>query len=102
MDMFKPMETPLVTKWRKEDATSGEEVDAIVYWKLVGSLTYLVNTQPSMCYAFNQPSQAMVRPTKLFLMIAKHVLWYLIGTTQFGIWYRRTEGVKLCVFTNVY
>jgi len=26
----KPMETPLVTNWRKEDATLGDEVDAII------------------------------------------------------------------------
>eukprot|EP00253_Pinus_taeda_P009379 PITA_09379 len=31
MDRCKPMETPLAINWRKEDATSGEEVDVIVY-----------------------------------------------------------------------
>ncbi len=30
--------------WRREDATSGEEVDATVYRQLVGSLMHLVNT----------------------------------------------------------
>jgi hypothetical protein len=44
MESCKPMETPLATNWRKEDATSGEEVDATVYRQLVGSLMYLVNT----------------------------------------------------------
>jgi hypothetical protein len=44
MESCKPMETPLATNWRKEDATSGEEVDATIYQKLVGSLMYLVNT----------------------------------------------------------
>eukprot|EP00253_Pinus_taeda_P022771 PITA_22771 len=31
MDSCKLMETPLATNWRKEDVTSGEEVDVIVY-----------------------------------------------------------------------
>eukprot|EP00253_Pinus_taeda_P011898 PITA_11898 len=44
MEMCKPMETPLAGNWRKEDATSGEVVAATVYWQLVGSLMYLVNT----------------------------------------------------------
>ena len=44
MEGSKPMETPLVGKWRKEDATSSEVVDANIYRKLVGSLMYLVNT----------------------------------------------------------
>eukprot|EP00253_Pinus_taeda_P033891 PITA_33891 len=34
----KPVDTPLPGGWRKEDATSGEEVDAIVYRQLVGSV----------------------------------------------------------------
>ena len=30
----------------------------------------------------------------------KHVLRYLRGTSQYGLWYRRSEGVKLQGFTN--
>ena len=44
MESSKPMETPLASDWRKEDATSGEVVEAIVYKKLVGPLMCLVNT----------------------------------------------------------
>ena len=86
----KPMETSLAGNWRKEDVTLGEVVEVIVYMQLVGSLMYLVNTQPDMCYALNQLIQAMVRCTKLYWKAKKHVLRYLKGTTQFGLWYRRT------------
>ena len=44
MEKCKPMKTPLAGNSRKEDATSGEVVEAIVYRQLVGSLMYLVNT----------------------------------------------------------
>eukprot|EP00253_Pinus_taeda_P007144 PITA_07144 len=37
--------------------------------------------------------------TKLFWKVEKHVLRYLRGTTQYGLWYRRTKGVKLQGFT---
>jgi len=30
----------------------------------------------------------------------KHVLKYLIGTSQYGLWYRWIEGVKLQGFTD--
>eukprot|EP00253_Pinus_taeda_P004812 PITA_04812 len=100
MDMCKPMETPLVGNWRKEDATLGEVVAAIVYRQLVGSLMYLVNAQLDLCFAVNQLSQVMVQPTKLFWKAEKHVLRYLKGTTQYGLWYKRTEGAKLQGFTN--
>eukprot|EP00253_Pinus_taeda_P032204 PITA_32204 len=51
MEKCKPMQTPLVGNWRKEDATLGEVVEAIVYKQLMGSLMYLVNTRPDLCYA---------------------------------------------------
>lgn len=62
---------------------------------------YLVNTRPEMCYAINQISQAMAKPTKLYWKVAKHVLRYLRGTTQYGLWYRKIEGEKLQGFTDV-
>jgi len=49
---------------------------------------YIVNTQPDMCYVVNQLSQDMVRLTKLYWKAAKHVLRYLKGTTQYGLWYK--------------
>eukprot|EP00253_Pinus_taeda_P027892 PITA_27892 len=70
MEKCKPMQTPLVGNWRKEDATLGEL------------------------------SQDMVQPTKLFWKEAKHVLRYLRGTYQYGLWYKWIEGVKLQGFTD--
>eukprot|EP00253_Pinus_taeda_P010136 PITA_10136 len=70
MEKCKPMQTPLARSYRKEDATSSEL------------------------------SQAMVQPTKLFCKATKHVLRYLIGTSQFELWYRRIVGVKLQGFTH--
>jgi len=74
---------------------SREVIEATVYKQLVGSLMYLVNTRLNLYYVVNWLSQAMVQPTKMFWNAAKHVLRYLIGTSQYGLWYRRTEGVKL-------
>ena len=41
----------------------------------------------------------MVKLTKLYRKAAKHVLRYLRGTTQFGLWSMCTKGVKLPGFT---
>ena len=88
MESSKPMETPLASNWRKEDATSGEVVEATIYRKLLGSLIYFLNTQLDMCYAINQLIQVMVKQTNLYWKETKHVLRYLRGTTQFCIWYK--------------
>lgn len=56
MESCKPMDTPLMTNLRKDDATLGEEVDFTIYRQLVGSPMYLVNTWLDVCYAFNHLS----------------------------------------------
>jgi hypothetical protein len=61
---------------------------------------YLVNTRPDICYEVNPLSQAMVKPTKLFWKAGKHVLRYLKGTYEYGLWYRQTDEVKLHGFTD--
>ena len=61
---------------------------------------YLVNTRPGICYLVNQLSQAMVKPTKLFWKADKHVLRYLKGTFEYGLWYRQTDEVKLHGFMD--
>eukprot|EP00253_Pinus_taeda_P028385 PITA_28385 len=67
---------------------------------LISSLMYLVNTRSDLRYAVNQLSQAMVQPTKIFWKVAKHVLRYLKGTSQYGLRYRQTVGVKLQGLTD--
>jgi hypothetical protein len=75
-------------------------VDSTVYRQLVGLLMYLVNTILDICYAVNQMSQAMVKPTKLFWKAGKHVLIYPRGKHEYGLWYRQTNEVKLHGFTD--
>jgi hypothetical protein len=75
-------------------------VDSTIYRQLVGSLMYLVNMRPNIRYAINQLSQAMVKPTKLFWKAGNHVLRYLKGTSEYGLWYKQTDEVNLHGFTD--
>ena len=40
----------------------------------------------------------MVKPTKIFWKVGKHVLRYL--TSEYGLWYRQIDGVKLHGFMD--
>ena len=42
----------------------------------------------------------MVKPTKLFWKASKHVLRYLRGTSEYGLWYRQTDEVNLHGLTD--
>ena len=65
MEDCRPMSTPMVTNWKKLHASEGEVVDPTVYCQLIGSLMYLVNSRPYLCFAVNTLSQFMVEPRRV-------------------------------------
>ena len=64
-----------------------ETIDATVYRQMIGSLMYLTNTRPDVCFALNTLSQYMVEPRRVHMVAAKHVLRYLEGTIEYGLRY---------------
>eukprot|EP00253_Pinus_taeda_P016383 PITA_16383 len=74
MEDCRPMANPMITNWKKIDASEDKDVDPTLYKQLIGSLMYLVNTRPNICYAVNTLSQFMVEPKRAHRAIAKHVL----------------------------
>jgi hypothetical protein len=49
----KTMNTPMETKLKLLVDTSSELVDATLYRQIIGSLMYLTNTRPDICFAVN-------------------------------------------------
>eukprot|EP00253_Pinus_taeda_P003324 PITA_03324 len=64
MQDCRPMTTPMITNWKKIDALEDKDVNPTLYRQLIGSLMYLVNTRPNICYAVNTLSQFMVEPKR--------------------------------------
>ena len=100
MEDCRPMSTPMVTNWKKLLASKRELVDSTLYRQLIGSLMYLVNSRPDLCFVVNILSQFMVDPRSVHWVAAKHVLRYLVGTVDYGLDYRRLYGVSLIGFTD--
>ena len=53
-----------------------------------------------MCFAVNSLNQFMVEPRRVHWIAAKHVLRYLAGTMDYGLDYRRLDGVRLIDFMD--
>lgn len=91
----RPMSTPMITNWKKIDDSKSELVDPTLCRMLIGSLMYLVNTRPYICFAVNTLSQFMVQPKKVHWVATKHVLRYLVGIVDFGLLYVQSDVVRL-------
>jgi hypothetical protein len=77
MTECKSMPTPMVMDLKKMNDDDSDEIDP----QLIGSLMYLVNTRPDICYAVNVLSQFMSQLRQTHWIAAKHVLRYLRGTS---------------------
>ena len=75
-------------------------MDPTLYRQLIGSFMYLVNNRLDMSFVVNTLSQFMVEPKRVHWVSAKHVLRYLAGTVDYGLDYRRSNGVSLIGFTD--
>jgi hypothetical protein len=85
----KSMATLMVSNLKKlcEPSSNSDLIDPTMYRQLIGSLMYLVNTRPDICYAVSALSQFMIQSRQLHWVAAKHVLRYLRGTVGYGVRY---------------
>ena len=89
------MNTPMETKLKLLVYTSLELVVVILYRKIIGSLMYLMNTRPDICFDVSTLSQYLVEPRRVHLVSAKHVMIYLKGMLDFGFCYNGDQDFAL-------
>jgi hypothetical protein len=53
MEDCRPMSTPMITNWKKLNASESQLVDPTLYRQLISSLMYLANTRPNICFVVN-------------------------------------------------
>lgn len=95
--MSSPMETNLHKL--KEAAAKSPPIDSTLYRQIIGSLMYLVNTRPDICYAVHALSHFMCEPKEIHLVAVKHIMRYLQGTLNYGLKYERV-ALNLHGFTD--
>ena len=83
----KAMTTPMASNMNLLSDSSSESVDATMYHQMIGSLMYLTNMRPDICFAVNTLSQYLTDPRSVHLVAAKHILRYLRGIVDYGLKY---------------
>jgi hypothetical protein len=73
----KAVATPMEERLRLSCDSTAEEVDAALYRCIVGSLRYLIHTQPDLTYTVRYVSRFLERPTKEHLQAVKKILRYI-------------------------
>jgi hypothetical protein len=93
----KSMATLMVLNMKKlsEPSSDSDLIDLTIYRQLIGSLMYLVNTRPDICYAVSAISQFTSQSRQLHWVAKKHVLRYLRGIVGYGLRYASNVDMRL-------
>ena len=59
---YKAMATPMASNLKLLNDASSDSVDATMYHQMIGSLMYLMNMRPDICFAVNTLSQFLTDP----------------------------------------
>ena len=87
----KVMATPMDSNLKLLADDSSELVDVTQYRQIIG---------PDICFAVNTLSQYLVQPRRVHLIAAKHVMRYLKGTIDFGLYYDGNHDYRLYGYTD--
>ena len=96
----KAMTTPMKKNMKLLNADTSKVVNATLYRYIIGSLIYLTNTRPNICFTVNTLSQYMMNPKHIHLVGEKHVMRYLKGDLYYGLIYASNSEIRLHGFTD--
>ncbi|KAF2302128.1 hypothetical protein GH714_032881 [Hevea brasiliensis] len=91
----KAVATPLDPNVKLSKENGDSILDATSYRTFIGSLLYLTTTRPDLMFTTSLLSKFMNSPSNSHFMVAKRVLKYLKGTSDYGVLYLKNENVKL-------
>jgi hypothetical protein len=82
--------TLMETNLKLEKNVDEDAVDPTLFKQIVGSLRYLCNSRPDICFAVGLISRFMEDPRQSHMKAAIRVLKYVAGTQDFGIFFPKT------------
>lgn len=97
-----PCQIPMEPRLKLSKQSSEPLVDATMFRSIVGSLRYLVNTRPDLAFSVGYVSRFMEEPHEDHLAAVKHILRYIAGTSNWGLWFakKKETQAKLTGFSD--
>ncbi|XP_050896183.1 uncharacterized mitochondrial protein AtMg00810-like [Lathyrus oleraceus] len=77
--------TPANKNQKLDSDSDGDNVDATMFKQLVGSLRYLCNIRPNICYKFGMVSRFMSKPKWFHYQVTVKILRYINGTLKYEV-----------------
>lgn len=95
MEQCKPVVTPIVVNEKLSINDGIDLANDSVYRSIIGSLLYLSATRPNIMFPASLFSRFMHSPIQVHFRSAKRFLTYIRGTTDYGLYFLKTESGEL-------
>ena len=100
MSGSKPCSTPMDSALQLHQDNGPIFSNVLLYRHLVGHLLYLVTTSLDIAFATQQLSQFMANPTQAHFWAVMHVLRYLKGCPNIGLFFSRDSPIQVRAFSD--
>lgn len=81
MENSKAFHTPMGSTCSLEKDDQGNTADETKYWGMIGSLLYLISSQPNIIISVCKCAPFQSSPKESHLMVVKHIIHYIVVTT---------------------
>nr|XP_016503333.1 PREDICTED: uncharacterized protein LOC107821414 [Nicotiana tabacum] len=99
-DMVSPVTCPLDLNSKLKAAMGDLLPSPDTYRSLVGKLNFFIHTRPDLCVAVQHLSQFLQAPCTSHMKAALHLLRYLKGTSDVGVFYGNSPSLSLSAFCD--
>ena len=93
--MMDNMTTPMASNLKLLSVASSKMVNATMYHQMIGSLMYMMNTRPDICFAVN----TLIH---VHLMVAQNAVRYLKGIVEYVLKYDTNQKINMEGYVDLY
>ena len=80
--------------------SSGVEVSPTLYRSIIGSLLYLTTSRPDIAVSVAVYARYQANPKESHLTAVKRIIWYINGTSDYGLWYSKDSNSCLAGYSD--
>ena len=96
----KPIGTPMVIGHKLSRKDETPTIEQKKYRSMIGGLQYLTHNRPDIANAVGIVARFQADPREYHYVAIKRIFKYLKGTSDYGIWYDRSNDFTLCTYTD--
>ncbi|XP_072084415.1 uncharacterized mitochondrial protein AtMg00810-like [Arachis hypogaea] len=100
LDYAKPMGSPMHPNIKLDKDEHARDVDETRYRGMIGSLMYLTSLRPDIIQSVGVCSRFQSKPKESHLSAVKRIIRYVLGTTDYSLWFPKTDSFQLVGFCD--